>query len=278
MTVLVLQNNCLDRIGRLIVPCLEFCARNGLEFVDRSLTDNLDVDALDLDDSRGLVVYGSVGWMKRFKGSRYGDWIDYAPEAFAASKWVPLFGDRAFNRAGKLMSAGEVTELLAAGGECHLRPDRDDKAFTGGIYDAQSWANMLQERGVALGGDVLSIPCWLSPKRDIAGEIRCWFVGGETVEASYYRKDGEHVRERVRDMGLIGTAAALGEIYLPCDNVVLDIALHEGDVSVLEFNPIHSSGWYAADVDRILGAWVGEIGRRLDRTSQPSASLSPILP
>ncbi|MCV9964630.1 ATP-grasp domain-containing protein [Pararhizobium sp. BT-229] len=272
MTVFVLQNNSLDRIGRLVMPCVDYCARHGLEFVDRSLTVDLDVDRLDIDESGGLLVYGSVGWAKRFKESRFGRWIDYDEDAFAASTWGPLLGERALNGRGEFMTVLEVSRRLASGGRLHLRPDRNDKAFAGGVFDAATWGEMLAERRSSFGVTLDDITCWASVAQPIDGEVRCWFVAGELVEASRYRRDGALVVERVEDPGVMKVAAELGGCYLPIDNAVMDIAFQGGDAYVLEYNKIHSAGWYAADVDRVLDGWVADLRSRA--VSRPGISPS----
>lgn len=245
----------------------------GLEFVDRSLTVDLDVDQLDLDDSRGLLVYGSVGWAKRFKESRFGRWIDYDEDAFATSTWAaPVLGDRALNGTGEIMTVQEVTRRLASGGRLHLRPDRNDKAFAGGVFDAATWDEMLGERRSSMGVVLDDVVCWASATKSIDQEIRCWFVGGELVEASRYRLDGLLVIVRVDDPGIMRVAAALAGCYLPSANAVMDIALHGGEAYVVEYNKIHSAGWYAADVDRVLDAWVADLEARA--VSQPGISRS----
>lgn len=256
MVLFVLQNNSFDKIGRLIVPCLEYCAARGLPFADRSLTSDLDLETWVLDDAEGMVVYGSVGWMKRFKASRYGRWIDYDEDAFAATTWVPALGSAAFNAHGAELSVSDVTGRLSGSGtSLHVRPNRDDKAFAGGVFDATSWEKMISEMGALTGMDMTEVTCWASEVRKIDAEIRCWFVEGELVEASYYRRCGSMYLERITDAAILGRIASLGCLYLPCGNCVLDVALSEGGMTVLEFNPIHSSGWYAADVTRVLDAW-----------------------
>ncbi|MCZ7860767.1 ATP-grasp domain-containing protein [Agrobacterium salinitolerans] len=272
MTIFVLQNNSLDRIGRLVLPCVEYCTRHGLEFVDRSLTVDLDVDQLDLDDSGGLLVYGSVGWAKRFKASRFGRWIDYDEDAFATSTWTPVLGERALNGTGEIMTVQEVTRRLASGGRLHLRPDRNDKAFAGGVFDAATWAEMLSEKRSSMSVVLDETECWASATKTIDQEIRCWFVGGELVETSRYRLDGALVIERVDDPAIMRVASELGGRYLPRDNAVMDIALHGGEAYVVEYNKIHSAGWYAADVDRVLDAWVADLGARA--VSRPGISPS----
>jgi hypothetical protein len=276
MTVFALQNNSLDRIARLVVPCVEYCMRRGLEFVDRSLTAELDVNRLEIDETEGVLVYGSVGWAKRFKDSRFSRWVDYDEEAFATSTWGPLLGAQALNSGGELMTVHDVTRKLASGASLHLRPDRNDKAFAGGVFNEVEWAEMLIERRRTFGVELDEVVCWASATRTIDSEIRCWFVGGELVEASQYRRDNALALRRVDDSGVLKVAAELGNRYLPVDNVVMDIAFQDGEAFVLEYNKIHSAGWYDANVDRVLDAWVANLSARaISRlgTSQSKASM-----
>lgn len=258
MTILVLQNNSQDRIGRLIVPCLDYCRDRGVPFVDRSLTADFDPDALDFGDGEGVIIYGSVGWMKRFKDSRHSRWVHYDPTAFAASVWAPVFGDMAFNGPGRgwLDSAVGVGQALSRGDKrLHVRPDRDDKAFPGGVFNLTEWEAMISDRSALIGVDLSRIECWVSPVRDITAEIRVWIVDGEVVGASYYRRDGGLYLAPVHDQGLLDHLAAYSKTYLPCATVVMDIAFDGAESGVLEFNPIHSSGWYAVDVGAVIDAW-----------------------
>lgn len=160
------------------------------------------------------------------------------------------------------MTVQEVSRRLMSGGRFHLRPDRNDKAFAGGVFDAVTWCEMLADKRSSMGVELDGTACWASEERLIDGEVRCWFVDRELVEASRYRRNGELVTERVDDPGVMRVAAELGGCYLPVDNAVMDVALQGGDAYVLEYNKIHSSGWYAADVDRVLDAWVAHLGAR----------------
>lgn len=272
MVVFALQNNSLDHIGRLVVPCVEYCRSRGLDFVDRSLTSDLDVDSLPIDDTGGLIVYGSVGWTKRFKNSRFGEWVDHDQETFAASLWGPLLGERAFNGRGRLMGVGEVSAELEAGKSLHVRPDHEDKAFPGAAFDAKSWGDTIHRRRREYGKGIDDVVCWASDIRPIDEEIRCWVLGGRLVDASRYRRGGALEIERISDRGVLGLAAELVELYAPGRDFVMDMALSQGEGYVLEYNPIHSSGWYGADIGSILGEWVSLTEERALVRSSPATS------
>ena len=270
MSLFVLQNNSFDRIGPLVGRCLDYCRASGMPFEDRSLTADLDVDGWLLDESEGLVFFGSVGWMKRFKASRYARWVHYDEEAFAASVWVPVLGDLAFNGKGRgwLGDVSSVAKRLEkVGTRLHVRPDRDDKAFSGGLFDAEGWRRTIAERSALLGRDISDLACWVSEPRDISAEIRCWVVDGRVVEASYYRRSGKSDIQRVADAGTMSLMSDFAKAYLPCGTTVMDIAFDGADAGVLEYNPIHSSGWYAADVAAVLDAWTSSAAEEAVRVN-----------
>ena len=253
--VLLLQNNYFSKLGRIIQPCLDFCAATGMEFVDRSLTDEFDPDTLGIDESGGVMVYGSVGWMKRIQKSGLSLWIDYDRQAFATSTWGSVFGEEALNGDGFLVGSDELRDRILGGERFHVRPDQEDKAFVGAVYDRDAWVAMERLRAEERRSPLEDVACWASPLKTIDAEHRCWFVDGEFVDASTYRKDGERHVERVADEGIVAEARRLAGIYLPVGNVVLDVAETPDGPKVIEFNPIHGSGWYAADTDLILGTW-----------------------
>jgi len=264
--VLLIQNNYFERIGRLIQPCLDFCHQTDHDVIDRSLTDDFDPDALGIDWSRwpGVILYGSVGWVKRCRKSTLAAWTFYDPDAFAASTWVPILGKDALN------SDGFVTDLTSLEfrlvgkqtSRFHVRPDKEDKAFVGGVYDWETWAAMATGRR----RERQSLPpsdtqCFVSPVKEILSEYRCWFVDGVLIDISAYRKDGKQHIERCHDPLVMGAAQRLAEMYLPTRSVVMDLAATVDGFKVIEFNPISSSGWYGADTGQILWAMSDMIRR-----------------
>lgn len=263
--VLLIQNNYFERLGRLIQPCLDFCHHTDHDIVDRSLTDDFDPDSLGVDWSQwpGVILYGSVGWVKRCRRSSLAPWAFYDPDAFAASTWVPIFGDDALNGDGSVADLASLERrLLDTKLRFHVRPDKEDKAFVGGVYDWEAWTAMMNERRRGRQAIPASdTQCFVSPVKEILAEYRCWFVDGLLIDISAYRMNGERHVERCLDPLVMGSAQRLAEMYLPNRSVVMDISATEDGFKVIEFNPICSSGWYAADAAQILWAMSDMIRR-----------------
>jgi hypothetical protein len=189
--------------------------------------------------------------LRALKGSSLARFVLHDESRFATSAWARAFGPDALNASGHLAAAHEVGEILVTDGPRHLRPDSVDKAFHGAVVDSANWTQVREKR--RLNGDLL---CWVSPPQQISAEWRCWVVGGMVVEISKYREDGQKALERETKPEVFASAQRLADRYLPAPCVVLDMAQVGARQVLIEFNPIHTSGWYAADVGKVLGAWL----------------------
>jgi hypothetical protein len=255
--VVLIQNNYFEKLGRLIQPCLDFCVNHDHDFIDRSLTDEFDPDNLGADLSQwpGVIIYGSVGFLKRCRYSGLAPWAFYDPEAFASSTWVPVFGEDSLNGDGVVIEVNELLKRLKAGERLHVRPDRDDKAFVGAVHDLASWKAMIETRREERQRiPDPELPCFVSSVKPIRAEYRCWFVDDTLVDISTYRRNGEAHIERCLDPSVMKEVERLAGIYLPMSTVVMDVAETDNGYKVIEFNPINSSGWYGADVDGVFWA------------------------
>jgi hypothetical protein len=245
------QNNFVDRIsGPLAIVARE----RGYVLHDVSLLPDepFDADALGVDWETydRIFVYGSVGFVRRCLNSSLRKYVAFDQDCLAASQWVSEFGSLALNQAGRIIEFEAVRKLLELG-PMHLRPDNHEKAFTGAVFTPEGWDEIVETRSLS---DIPGLKCWASPVQEIKAEYRCFIVGGRPVEISLYRKDGIADRVRVEDKEIFQMVQRLCDIHLPMPTVVMDVALTDDGYKVIEFNPIHGSGWYAVDIGRVLEA------------------------
>ena len=280
--VFLLQNNYYDQLGRLIQPCLDFCNKNGFQVVDRSLTGSFDPDevGIHLTQTPGVVIYGSVGWVKRCARSNLANWAYYDSQRFASTSWAPIFGKKALNGDGEAQCLSDVLDRLERGERLHIRPNSDDKAFNGGVYDTAGWDDMIaQRRERQQIMPISDLECWTSPIKEITAEYRCWFIDGELIDVSVYRENGKLFLKRETSHEVLGAARDLASLHLPMKNIVMDVAKTPYGFKVIEFNPINSSGWYAASTEAILANWCEAISFQPANESElitsPSSSLFP---
>lgn len=252
----LVQNNF---VTRTTAPFAEAVRERGIPLFDRSLDPEVPFDfdgcGIDWGEYDHVLVYGSVGLLRRCLKSRLAPFISYDATAFSTSGWAAKLKNRALNANGLLVPLFEVESVIGAGW-AHVRPDAEDKAFTGGVYDSETFARLVEDRQHMLTDD---LPCWVSPPAEILSEDRCWIVGGEVIEISRYRQKGVRYYERNTRRDVYEAARELASIFHPVENVVMDIANTPDGYKVIEFNPIHGSGWYGADIGHILDHWTSHI-------------------
>jgi hypothetical protein len=248
--VFFVQNNYVQRVT---APVAIYARERGIRLEDRSSSSDFDPDDCGIEwASTDLVLpYGSVQFLRRLKSSSLAHFVLHDEASFAASNWARLLGNRALGGAGLCVPAHEVRALLRQRGPMHLRPDAVDKAFVGAVFDADTWGAERVRRELA--NDLM---CWASPVAQIDAEWRSWVIGGVVVEVSQYRRAGTMHVQRETSLAVHEAAQKLASTFTPAPCVVLDIARVRGQYVVVEFNPIHCSGWYAADVAQVLDAWV----------------------
>lgn len=131
-----------------------------------------------------------------------------------------------------------------------MRPTLNDKNPAGGLY-------LSNEKRIGNLDEACEL--WVSKPKDIIDEVRVWVVGNQPVAASQYRANKKPVNltDNKNTKQAIIFAKLVASIFLPHEHCVMDLAKDVGGKwTVIEFNPIHSSGWYATDPGEILDAFV----------------------
>lgn len=250
--VFFVQNNMIER---LTAPVARYAREAPVALEDRSSTSELNVDDCGIDWSQyhPVLPYGSVQFLTKLKRSAVlSRYVHFDDELFSARGWhASAVGDQMLNRDGRLIAVDDVPGELTGGRTLHIRPDAEHKAFNARVFDEATWGAISAERALDS-----RVACWVSPVQTITGEWRCWFVGGQLVEVSQYRRSGQTQCERGAPADVCRYAQSVADRFLPAPCVVMDVASTESGPRVIEFNPIHSAGWYAADVATVLKAWL----------------------
>lgn len=247
------------------IPVALYAHAEGHQVVDVSSHRDFDVMACEIDWTKfdAVFAYGSVQFMRLLKQSPIGHHIHHSEQAFSTTNWVGRFGDLALNYDGKLAKVSEVASILDARQSAHVRPDAEDKAFTAAAFTPETWAQCRKDRPIRDDLDVV-----VSSIKAIEAEYRCWVIGSKVIEISQYRKDHSHCIATVNDPEVWEEARKLASVHLPNETIVMDIAKTGAGFKLIEFNPIHAAGWYAADVKKVLDTYVNW------RMSQQSRSLT----
>lgn len=154
---------------------------------------------------------------------------------------------------------GTLESLIDLDLDCELfvRPEIDDKLFSGMVCDSLELCDMAKR--------MIEADSHLSYEKVFVAEVnmpmieyRLFIVGDEVVTSSKYRENGIVITEHdspqnVKDIAL--------EFYkrvgmrIPC---VIDVAVSENDIGVIEVNSIHNSGFYAIDKEKLIRALAKE--------------------
>ena len=161
---------------------------------------------------------------------------------------------------GRVMSVREAESVLREMiGDVFVRPDLDLKHFSGQVIDSVECADWFK--------DAMSLPLEsgsyamdphmeviVSEPLNIQAEWRYFIVGGKVVSGSMYRYKGQLLKKRELDAAVLEEAQQAADGWLPAPNVVMDLALVDDTVKVIEFNCINSSGFYDNDIPAVFDA------------------------
>jgi len=135
-----------------------------------------------------------------------------------------------------------------------IRPDSCKKLFAGQVYSKEKWReefNYLKQKN---GEKILA---FVADPKWIGREWRCLFVGQELVGISDYMYEGEILDEAgqrniTEELETLAKTIRASEYFSPEDNLTIDIGQRsDGSYGLVEINFLETSGFYAADADRI---------------------------
>ena len=138
-----------------------------------------------------------------------------------------------------------------------VRPDLDLKHFSGQVINSFECANWFKDAmsfGPESGSYAMDpqMDVIISHPKKIQAEFRWFVVDRKVVSGSMYRAHGQQRLERCLDKAMIREAQKFANGWLPDDTCVMDLALVDGKVEVIEFNCINSSGLYDNDVSAVF--------------------------
>lgn len=261
--LLVVQNN---HVVRLTEPVTKAALARGIAVHDVSSGDQVARRPLPTEGGPWgpILLIGSslfpTQWLEAVP--EMGRWIHRDEDMFDAALWAERMDARMLNARGHATTIADfsASDLPAM----HVRP-RDGMKLVGEKVRTESQAGSMSVPGIvvapteitALGIDPAT-PIWASPVREIRAEVRTWMIGGRAVAGSTYRIDGTH--DRRADHPFVDEAAAVAVAdharWSPARHYVVDHALTDEGWLVIEYNPIHSSGWYDADPGVVLEAFM----------------------
>lgn len=193
--------------------------------------------------SYGLVkIAKSLGWGP---GVFYNDQIDF-------NIYADKFGNHMLNYDAKVCRFGEVVMTEPS----FIRPTDDGKSFAGGVispHDFDDW----RERICSIDGFAtidMDTQVVVAPYKEIHSEYRFFVVDNKIVSASRYKLGNRLNPSEDVPYDLHQSAYEFIQIWQPDRAFVIDLAITDQGVKIVEFNNINAAGWYKADVSKIIQA------------------------
>jgi len=222
----------------------------GLVPFSREITSNVPLEGVD------FIPYGStllttlaldLGW----KGLFFDPDQDYSK---AMLHRYDMLNDEL------CLSAADVIRYLSLSSnqelEWFIRPSQDLKHFSGQVMKTReilAWFKDAMSADMSgtykIDEDLMII---LAAPKKIQAEWRWFIVDGKIVDGSMYRAHGQMRQSHEKDPMLVREAQQFADIWLPSPCCVMDLALVDDEMKVIEFNCINSSGFYKHDVDLIF--------------------------
>lgn len=139
-----------------------------------------------------------------------------------------------------------------------IKPNSDTKAFTAEVVTQDEF---IKFREGILNADP-KVFATVTPEteyvasapKSIEAEFRFFVVDGKVITYSQYVSGGRFFAHPHVDEYIVKFAQDMVDIYQPDRAFVIDIAITEGELKIIEVNSINSAGLYLIDVQKFVNA------------------------
>jgi hypothetical protein len=262
--LVVVQNNF---VTKLTEPVAKATHQLNIPLWDVSSGESVAQKPLPLGEAWSpILVFGSIVFVQQWVDARpeLARWMFWTDKHYDAYLWTEKLGDAFLNAHGYSSTVGDF--IASSSGAMHIRPRSEikmvgDKARTESSTGQESVAgfvatpNQVKDRTI----DPATV-IWVSSPKVIQAEFRVWMIGGRVAAISSYRIQGKPIM--VTEGKLIDEIMRYARYlhnfrFHPDRHYVVDIAVCEDDeLRVVEYNPIHSSGWYGANPINVIASFV----------------------
>ena len=176
-------------------------------------------------------------------------------EPFDFTKQLEHWGDHMLNADSVVGCFGDAetdSELF------FIRPILDSKSFSGSVMSREQfydWKHKVIDIGEDTGSTVdANTMIQIAPLKEIYTEHRFWVVDGRVITGSTYKLGSRVTYHPVLDQHLFDYVNARIAEWMPLRTFCIDIAYTPDGLKVIEINTLNSSGFYAADMQKLVEA------------------------
>jgi hypothetical protein len=149
-----------------------------------------------------------------------------------------------------------LEDVRFSGDRMFVRPTHDSKHFSGRVFTAsefKAWQSSICDPAVKNGTSLTpKTQVQVSNPIAIYAECRFWVVAGEIVTQSLYKRGNQVMYSSEVDERLAQFVKERILEWTPHEAFVIDACDSENGMKIVEINTINSSGFYAADVQRLI--------------------------
>lgn len=244
MSTWIVQSNFLD--VNQINPLAEALREFDIPFFDVGVIPFSDqfITEVDVTDSN-VIPYGSTTLMK-IAEKRGWNGLFFDRSTFRADVWNKNRSDM-LNSDAEFMTVREAMNEFAnrpKDSTWFIRPIEDLKQFNGTMTSAEEitrWMSSVESGNFSFDENVVVA---VSKPKQIKMEWRYFVVNRKIVTGSSYRFNGLRLTRREEDPKVLAEAQKFADGWLPHETVVMDLALTEDGLKVVEFNCLNASGFY----------------------------------
>lgn len=222
----------------------------------------------DLELTNPVMVMGSVALASKVvkrKGWKPGSFIN---DNFDYSVWSKHWKDYILNDDAMVYPFKDVPVEQIKDFNFFIRPTKDNKAFTGQIMNVNqflNWRDRLMDGEISseIQFNINEQVC-ISSRKTIYKEFRFFIIDNKIITSTVY-KIGNRVIPQDESMVDSDAVKFVNTLFFwqPAKAFCVDVALTEDGYKVIEINNINSSGYYAANMYKIVST-LESIGDSID--------------
>ncbi|MGB0798790.1 MAG: ATP-grasp domain-containing protein [Planktomarina sp.] len=173
-----------------------------------------------------------------------GIWYDH--DTFRWSVFQNRWGSQMLNQSAEVMPFDVACEQLSNTPQ-FLRPDANNKAFEGGVFDANSKPKLQPNFDP-------KIPTVVAPPTKVTDEWRFFVVNGQIADASSYRVSGQPNQDGFVPADAVDLVFKAIESWTPAPVVCIDVGFDGQRFGIVEANCFNASRLYGANPQKIVFA------------------------
>lgn len=210
-----------------------------------------------------IIPYGSTSLCRNaYRRKWKGNFFD--KKTFRGDTWLKNRDDM-LNSNCHFMKVKDTEKFFANADENEMwfiRPIKDLKEFNGTVTNVQEIRRWMKSTDSGNFSFTKNTEVMIAPVKKIQQEARFFVVDGKVIDGSWYRIHGQLFSQPINDQLFMDEVQLIADKWLPHKCCVMDIAISNDEIKVIEFNTINGSGFYYNNIEKIVSA-MSDYARKL---------------